>query len=175
MRDDGRADGVQAARPLIASRLSHAGYLYLFGSCRTGHVKLGFSRNPLARARTVAAQHGAECLLLHAFICTHATWGERRAHSWFSEQAKGQEWFDLADGQVDALCAVGRWEVYRRLTFGPPAVSRFFPAPWATKCGWRRTCKAIAAWHGSACEVQFADFTDAVSLSAVRGDPVVPV
>lgn len=76
------------------------GYLYLIFHGRTKLIKIGFSKNPKAREKTLQAEDPDLKIIYMAEATMH---DERHFHQFFREQRRRGEWFDLTEDDVQII------------------------------------------------------------------------
>lgn len=82
------------------------GFIYLMRNSRNGYTKIGYSKNPQFRERTLQSEE-PEIELLG--MIPGSRWGEQEFHKIFDDQRVRGEWFSLTNEDCDSI--IGRKEV----------------------------------------------------------------
>lgn len=82
------------------SKIPKKTFIYLMRDNATGHIKIGTSKNPKFREKTLLAQVPKIELI---FSCYGTFNVEKVTHEKFSQFRMRGEWFDLSDGQIEEV------------------------------------------------------------------------
>lgn len=82
------------------NRSNRNGYVYLMANRRNGYTKIGFSKNPTCREKTLQSEEPqVEILATHfSDVREEVTW-----HKIFSHLRLRGEWFNLAVGDIEFI------------------------------------------------------------------------
>lgn len=64
------------------------------------YFKIGFSKNPLNRLKTLQQKEHKQIKLLCAWECSDVNYVERSIHSWFVDRRITGEWFNLTTNDL---------------------------------------------------------------------------
>lgn len=95
---------------------SEIGFVYLIKSHETGFIKIGFSKDPLARLECLQTSSPSLLYLLATLKCSNPRSIEKSIHNHFASKRINGEWFSLSDSDLSTLFASYKaglnWDVY---------------------------------------------------------------
>lgn len=74
--------------------------IYLMQSSVTGQYKIGVSKNPERRRKELQTGHGGILVIRQLFPTVFAYAIEAKLHTWFENERKTGEFFELSDDDV---------------------------------------------------------------------------
>jgi phage terminase large subunit GpA-like protein len=87
------------------------GYVYLLYSPTNNTYKIGRAKQVDGRYGSIAKQSPVEIRLIHQFKSENASKAEKSLHHLYSHKRVLGEWFSLSENEVEAIVAIGDYQL----------------------------------------------------------------